>query len=82
MIVAIWFIVYYLPIEQFVDIFNTSMIEFTRLDGSIIKKVKVGSSSSLYDQEVLNLFRQDDVIKVTVPSGYKIKIIYKFKKSG
>jgi len=68
-------------IENFFDL-ASNMIEFTRLDGSLIKKVKVGSSISLYDQEVINLFRQDDVIQIVIPENYSVKIIYKFRNES
>jgi hypothetical protein len=55
------------------------MIEFTRLDGSLIKKIKIGSSYSLYDYEIINLFKQDDIIRINIPISYYVKIIYKFK---
>ena len=65
-------------IENFFDL-GSNMIEFTRLDGSLIKKIKVGSSTSLYDQEVLNLFRVDQVIRINIPENYSVRIIYKFR---
>ena len=55
----------YQHIENFFDL-GSNMVEFTRLDGSLIKKVKVGSSTSLYDQEVVNLFRNDQVIRINI----------------
>ncbi len=71
----------YSSIENFFDL-GSNMIEFTRLDGSLIKKIKVGSSASLYDQEVLNLFRQDQVIQIAIPENYSVKIIYKFRNEA
>lgn len=71
----------YSSIENFFDL-GSNMIEFTRLDGSLIKKIKVGSSTSIYDQEVLNLFKQDDVIQITIPENYSVKIIYKFRNES
>ena len=68
-------------IENFFDL-GSNMIEFTRLDGSLIKKVKVGSSTSLYDQEVLNLFRKDQVIRINIPDNYTVRIIYKFRNES
>lgn len=81
-ICIIWFVINYLPIEQFMNIHNENILEFTRLDDSIIKKVKIGSSNSFYDQEVLNLFRQDDIIKINIPKNYTVKIIYKLKNES
>ena len=81
-ICIIWFVIKYLPIEQFMNIYNENMIEFTRLDDSLIKKFKIGSSNSFYDQEVLNLFRQDEVIRINIPENYTVKIIYKFKNAS
>ncbi len=71
----------YSSIEKFFDL-GSNMIEFTRLDGSLIKKIKVGSSTSLYDQEILNLFRQDQVIQIAIPENYSVKIIYKFRNEA
>ena len=71
----------YKSIENFFDL-ASNMIEFTRLDGSLIKKIKVGSSTSLYSQEVINLFRQDNVIQIIIPENYSVKIIYKFKNEA
>ncbi len=71
----------YSSIEHFFDL-GSNMIEFTRLDGSLIKKIKVGSSTSLYDQEVLNLFRLDQVIQIVIPENYSVKIIYKFRNEA
>jgi len=71
----------YQSIENFFDL-GSNMIEFTRLDDSLIKKVKVGSSTSLYEQEVINLFRQDDVIQIIIPENYSVRIIYKFKNEA
>jgi hypothetical protein len=68
-------------IENFFDL-GSNMIEFTRLDGSLIKKIKVGSSTSLYDQEVLNLFRVDQVIRINIPDNYSVRIIYKFRNES
>ena len=64
-------------IEQFMN--NSNMIEFTRLDGSLIKKIKIDSSYSLYDYEIINFFKQDDIIRINIPISYYVKIIYKFK---
>ena len=55
---------------------NSNMIEFTRLDGSLIKKIKIGSSYSLYDYEIINFFKQDDIIRINIPISYYVKIIY------
>ena len=69
-------------IEEFMNIYNSNMIEITRLDGSLIKKIKVGSSYSLYDYEVIKLFTQDDIIRINIPNSYYVKIIYKFKNES
>lgn len=71
----------YSSVEHFFDL-ATNMIEFSRLDGSLIKKIKVGSSTSLYDQEVINLFRKDQVIQIAIPENYSVKIIYKFRNEA
>ncbi len=71
----------YSSIETFLNTW-TSMIEFARLDGSLIKKIKIGSSTSLYDSEVINLFRQDEVIRINIPENYTVRIIYKFKNES
>ena len=75
------FVFSYSSVENFFNV-GTNMIEFTRLDGSLIKKIKPGSSTSLYDQEVLNLFRQDEVIRINIPENYQVRIIYKFKNES
>lgn len=59
--------------------FEDGILKFTRLDGSFIKKFKIGSVYSLYDKDVTNLFKQDKVIRVYIPIGYTARIIYKFK---
>jgi len=82
LIIIILFVVNYSPIEQFINTYNSNMLEFTRLDNSLIKKIKIGSSSSLYDQEVLNLFKNDDVIRINIPDNYTVRIIYKFKNES
>jgi hypothetical protein len=71
-IVAIW--VKY-NMEYFSDL---DMITFEKLDGSLIKKFKIGSSFSLYDSEIKNLFKDERIIRMIVPSSYNAKIIYKF----
>jgi len=71
----------YPHIENFFDL-GSNIVEFTRLDGSLIKKVKVGSSTSLYDQEVINLFRNNQVIRINIPDNYVVKIIYKFRNES
>ncbi len=82
LLVGIFIIVFnYSSVEHFYD-FLTSMIEFTRLDGSLIKRIKIGSSTSMYDSEVTNLFRQDDVIRINIPENYSVRIIYKFKNQS
>jgi hypothetical protein len=68
--------------EQFLNIYGSNMIEFTRLNGSLIKKFKISSSLSLYDREVINLFNQDDIIQINIPKTYFVKIIYKFKNAS
>ena len=67
--------------ENFMDL-NSNMIEFTKLDGSLIKKIKLGSSNSLYDNDVLDLFKQDEVIRVHIPNNYSVSTIYKFKNTN
>ena len=80
-LIVIIIIFNYSHIENFFDL-DSNMIEFTRLDGSLIKKIKVGSSTSMYDQEVLNLFRQDQVIRINIPDNYTVRIIYKFRNES
>lgn len=59
--------------------YDTDMLEFTRLDDSLIRRYKIGSSYNLYDSDVFNLFRNDDVIRIKIPFNYVAKIIYKYK---
>ena len=71
------------PLDKILEHFNydQDMLGFYRLDDSLIKKIKIGSSYSLYDQEVVNLFKNDSVIRMVVPNGYVARIIYKEKGS-
>jgi hypothetical protein len=81
LVIIVLVIFNYPHIENFFDL-GSNMIEFTRLDGSLIKKVKVGSGTSLYDQEVINLFRKDQVIRINIPDNYNVRIIYKFRNES
>lgn len=67
-------------VEGFYD-FN-DMVEFTKLDDSLIRRYKIGSSYNLYDSDVLNLFRNDQVIRIKIPINYIAKIIYKYNDSN
>ena len=67
-------------VEGFYD-FN-DMIEFTKLDDSLIRRYKIGSSYNLYDSDVINLFRNDQVIRIKIPINYIAKIIYKYNDSN
>lgn len=77
-ILGIVFLFTIIPIEFF-DGLDTDMLEFRRLDGSLIRKLKIGSSYDLWDSEVLNLFKQDQVIRVIVPLNYELTLVYKYK---
>jgi hypothetical protein len=59
--------------------FEDGILKFTRLDGSLIRKIKIGSVYSFYDKDVTSLFKQDKIIRVYLPIGYTARIIYKFK---
>ncbi len=78
-IAIIWLTMNYIPVEDFTDL---NFIEFTRLDGSLIKRVKVGSSYGLYGAEVLYLFRQDQTIRINIPVNFSVNLIYKFTNSA
>lgn len=58
------------------------MVEFTKLDDSLIRRYKIGSSYNLYDSDVLNLFRNDQVIRIKIPINYVAKIIYKYNDNN
>ena len=77
-IIIVGFFLIFSSTENFMDL-DSNMIEFTKLDGSLIKKFKIGSSNSLYDNDVLDLFKHDEVIRVNIPNNYSVSIIYKFK---
>lgn len=82
LIIIIFLIIFNYPyIDNFFNL-DSNSIEFTRLDGSLIKKVKVELSISLYDQEVLNLFTKNNVIKINIPDNYMVQIIYKLKNES
>lgn len=76
-LIALW----YMNLEMFSE-FEDGIIKFTRLDGSLIRKIKIGSVYSLYDKDVMNLFKQDKVIRLYLPVGYTTRIIYKFKNEN
>jgi hypothetical protein len=60
----------------------SDMLEFTKLDDSLIRRYKVNSGYNLYDTDINNLFRNDDVIRMKIPMNYGVKVIYKFKDSS
>jgi hypothetical protein len=66
-------------IENFMDF--TDMIEFKRLDDSLIKKYKINTTYNLYDNDINFLFRNDDVIRVYIPFNHYVKLIYKYKEN-
>ena len=82
LIIIIFLIIFNYPyIDNFFNL-DSNTIEFTRLDGSLIKKVKVVASLSLYDQEVLNLFTKNNIIKINIPDNFTVRIIYKLKNES
>ena len=80
--IFIYLLINIIPIEKFINIYGENMIEFTQLDGTLIKKFKIGSFLSLYDQEVINLFIHNETIRINIPKNYFVKIIYKFKNES
>jgi hypothetical protein len=65
-------------IENFIDF--TDMVEFKRLDDSLIKKFRTNTTYNLYDTDINFLFRNDDVIRVVIPFNHYVKLIYKYKE--
>ncbi len=55
------------------------MLIFNRLNNSLIKKYKIGSFTSINEVDFKQLFRQDNVIRIIVPSAHSVRIIYKEK---
>lgn len=52
-------------------------IIFTNTNNSFIKSINYNSYNILYEQELLSLFNNLDIIKIIIPKNYKIQIIYK-----
>jgi hypothetical protein len=73
-------IIYSKDIEGFMDF--TDMIEFKRLDDSLIKKYKINTTYNLYDNDINFLFRNDNVIRVYIPFNHYVKLIYKYKEDN
>lgn len=70
-------------IENFMDM--TDMVEFKRLDDSLIKKFRTNYTYNLYDNDINFLFRNDNVIRISIPFNHYVKLIYKYddkKQSG
>jgi hypothetical protein len=56
---------------------DSNMLVFRKLDDSLIRMYKIGSSYSLYDNDVEQLFKNDDVIRIQIPLNYEATVIYK-----
>lgn len=61
------------------DLFDNTnnQILFSKLDNTIIASINYYTHNILHEQEILNIFNNFNIIKVTIPDNYKIKIIYK-----
>jgi hypothetical protein len=64
--------------ENFIDIYS-NMITFTQIDNVLIKSYKINSVYSLYGDELLNLFHNNNVIKINIPYNYSVTIRYSLK---
>jgi hypothetical protein len=61
--------------EQFIDI-NSNIVTFTRNDNVLLKNYKINSFYSLYGNELLDLFTNNDNIKINIPLNYSVTIKY------
>jgi hypothetical protein len=64
--------------ENFIDT-NTNIITFTEIDGLLIKNYKINSFYSLYNNNLMELFINNDIIKINIPLNYLVIIKYSFK---
>jgi hypothetical protein len=60
----------------------TDMVEFNRLDDSLIKKFRTNITYNLYNNDIKFLFRNDSVIRINIPFNHYVKLIYKYKENG
>ena len=61
--------------EGFIDIYS-NIIRFTNMDGLLIKNYNINSFYSLYYNELLDLFNNNDNIKINIPLNYSVTIRY------
>lgn len=78
-ILAILFYYCYVSIEYFSEY---GMIVFERLDGSLIKKFKIGETIGFDNMDIKNLFKNNTEIKIILPPDYSAEVIYKQKYSN
>lgn len=64
--------------EKFIDI-NKNIITFTTIDNILINSYNLGFFYSLYGDELINLFNNNDKIKVNIPLNYSLTLSYSFK---
>jgi len=69
------------PKENFIDIYS-DIITFRQIDGVLIKNYKINSFYSLYDNELLRLFNNNDIIKINIPLNYSVTIKYSLKNDS
>ncbi len=72
--------VFYMSVEHFT--FEEGMLIFKRLNGSLIKKFKINSYINIYNKDIQNLFKNDNVIRIWIPSNHLVNIVYKLKNGG
>jgi hypothetical protein len=72
--------IYYSPVENFS--FEDGMLVFKRLNGSLIKKIKIDSFYTMSGKDIENLFKKDETIRVYVPPNHTVQVIYKLKNGG
>jgi hypothetical protein len=77
----IMLILFYKNKEDFMDI-NKNIVTFTRNDDVLIKSYNINSFYSVYGDELINLFNNDDKIKVNIPLNYSITLKYSFKNDS
>lgn len=64
--------------EKFIDIYS-NIITFTQTDGLLINSYNIKSVYSLYSDNLMNLFLDNDIIRVNIPLNYSVTLKYSFK---
>ena len=67
--------------ENFINIYS-NIITFITTNNFLIKSYRINTSYSLYGNELLELFTNNDIIRINIPLNYSVTIRYSLKNDA